>query len=105
MLTVTERARETLARLKATTDRDGDADGGLRLMLAAGRTEFGLQLDRFRPGDQVVEHAGAKVLLVNEALAEALSDATIDAESSVEGDGLVITRREGVDGRDDGAGG
>lgn len=93
MLTVTERAKETLARLKATTESDAHADAGLRLLLGAGTTQFGLQLDRMKPGDQVIEHAGTKVLLVDETLADALSDATIDAESGTQGDDdLVITR-------------
>jgi Fe-S cluster assembly iron-binding protein IscA len=107
MLTVTERAKETLARLKATAENGNGADAGLRLLFGTGPTEFGLQLDREKPGDQVVEHAGAKVLLVDEALADALADATIDVErgdgepgdaepgDAASGDGvgdLVITR-------------
>lgn len=92
MLTVTERAKETLARLKASTASREDTDAGLRLLLAAGDMQFGLQVDHWKPGDQVIEHAGAKVLLVDDALADALSDATIDAESMGQGDDLVITR-------------
>ncbi len=92
MLTVTERAKETLARLKATTTSSEDTEAGLRLSLAAGDMQFGLRMDRPKPGDQVIEHAGAKVLLVDDALADALSDATIDAESMGQGDDLVITR-------------
>jgi hypothetical protein len=39
---------------------------------------------------QVIEHAGDKVLLVDEALADALTDATIDAETGGAEDDLVI---------------
>jgi len=92
MLNVTERAKQTLARLKATAESSDDTEAGLRLLFGAGTTEFGLQIDREKPGDQVVEHAGAKLLLVDEALADALSDATIDADSSDGADDLVITR-------------
>lgn len=108
MLTVTERAKETLARLKATAENGSGADAGLRLLFGTGPTEFGLQPDREKPGDQVVEHAGAKVLLVDEALADALADATIDVEAGAEpgdaaaGDGvddLVITRPRSRAGR------
>jgi Fe-S cluster assembly iron-binding protein IscA len=92
MLTVTDRAKETLARLKATTAGLDDAEAGLRLLLASGDMQFGLQMDYSKPGDQVVEHAGVKVLLVDEALADALTDATIDADSVGGGDDLVIRR-------------
>jgi len=91
MLMVTERAKATLARLKQQCDIEDD-DVALRLSLAAsvepGQGQFGLRTDREALGDQVVEYGGTKVLLVEERLADALSDATIDAES---GD-LVINR-------------
>jgi Fe-S cluster assembly iron-binding protein IscA len=99
MLTVTERAKETLARLKTAAENGNGTDAGLRLFFGTAPTEFGLELDREKPGDQVVEHAGATVLLVDEALADALADATIDVEAgaaergdATSGDELVITR-------------
>jgi Fe-S cluster assembly iron-binding protein IscA len=93
MLTVTERAKETLARLKRQSQIEDD-DVGLRLSLAAslepGQGQFGLRADREALGDQVVEYEGTKVLLVEEELADALSDATIDAEPTERGDDLII---------------
>lgn len=97
MLTVTERAKVTLAQLKIQAQID-DAEVGLRLSLAAseepsqGTGVFGLRADRETPGDHVVEYGGTKVLLVEEELAEALADATIDAETTGGGDGLIISR-------------
>ena len=92
MLTVTEHAKATLARLKQQCEIEDD-HVALRLSLAAslepGQGQFGLRVDRQILGDQVVEYGGTKVLLVEEGLADALSDATIDAEA---GDDLVITR-------------
>ena len=94
MLAVTERAKETLARLKRQSQIEDD-DVGLRLSLAAslepGQGQFGLRADREALGDQVVEYGGTKVLLVEEELADALSDATIDAEPTERGDDLIIT--------------
>jgi Fe-S cluster assembly iron-binding protein IscA len=94
MLTVTERAKVTLARLKVQALIQ-DADVGLRLSLAEsepGRGLFGLRADRETQGDQVVEYGGTKILLVEEALADALADATIDAEPTGQGDDLVISQ-------------
>lgn len=97
MLTVTERAKVTLAQLKIQAQIE-DADVGLRLSLAASAEPsedpgvFGLRADRETPGDHVVEYGGTKVLLVEEELADALADATIDAESTGSGDGLIISR-------------
>jgi len=98
MLTVTERAKATLAQLKEQARID-DADVGLRLSLAAGQepgqSTFGLRADREVLGDQVVEYGGSKILLVEESLADALADATIDAESSGNGDAdLIISRSD-----------
>jgi Fe-S cluster assembly iron-binding protein IscA len=93
MLTVTERAKETLARLKRQCQVEDD-DMGLRLSLGTsvdpGQGQFGLRVDRETLGDQVVEYGGTKVLLVDEGLADVLADATIDAEASEQGDNLII---------------
>lgn len=101
MLTVTERAKETLARLKRQSQIEDD-DVGLRLSLAAslepGQGQFGLRADREALGDQVVEYGGTKVLLVEEELADALSDATIDAEPTERGDDLIITTEHDLEG-------
>ena len=109
MLTVTERAKVTLARLKMQAQIE-DTDVGLRLSLAAsaepsqGLGVFGLRTDRETPGDHVVEYGGTKVLLVEEELADALADATIDAEPTGRGDDLIITR-PGQVGTENGNGG
>jgi Fe-S cluster assembly iron-binding protein IscA len=99
MLTVTERAKVTLARLKRQCQIE-ENDVGLRLSLAAsepGQSQFGLRADRETLGDQVVEYCGTKVLLVEEGLADALSGATIDAEPTGQGDDLIIDRSGRID--------
>jgi hypothetical protein len=95
MLTVTERAKATLARLKVQADIMDD-EIGLRLLLDGsqdpGQGQFGLRADRPSLGDQVVEYGGGTVLVVEEGLAGALSDATIDTDPTGPGDELIITR-------------
>jgi len=90
MVTVTERAMVTLVRLKTVTGICDEV--GLRLSLDAGYAQFGLRVDREKPSDLVVEHAGAKVLLVERTLAQALGNATIDTEPTGRGADLVISR-------------
>jgi Fe-S cluster assembly iron-binding protein IscA len=90
MVTVTERAKETLAKLKDAAQVE-DVNAGLRLSLVAG--EFGLQFDQLQPGDQVVEHAGTPVLIVDEVVADALADTLIDTQATAQGDELVLRRR------------
>jgi len=109
MLTVTDRAKVTLSRLKRECQIE-DNDVGLRLSLAAsvepGQGQFGLRADREALGDQVVEYGGSKVLLVEEALADALSDATIDAQPTERSDDdLIIERRRPMESRDGREGG
>src|SRR5262245_18143581 len=97
MIAVTSRAKEALNELRENKVHDPEA--GLRLApSASGRLE--LFPDQQRPGDQVVEHIGSKVLLVDGDLADALSGAEIDCETTSSGRHLVI--RPSDDDEDDG---
>ena len=88
MVEVTERAREELK--KALDAQSAGPASGLRLALI-GPGEFGLGIDKEQPGDQVVQHEGANVLLVEGALAEQLEGASIDIQESEEGPRLVMS--------------
>ncbi len=92
MLNVTARAKETLAQMKASANVN-DPEIGLRLE-AESAGGFGLFPDRQKPGDQIVEHDGSKVLLIDDRLAEALTDARIDCKTTGENTQLVIGRAE-----------
>lgn len=62
MITVTERAKEELKRVWSANV--GDPEVGYRLTpVAIG--EYNLVPDREKEGDHVVEHEGAKILLVD----------------------------------------
>lgn len=89
MITVTERAKQTLKKALATTGVD-DPGIGLRLTPIA-KGEFQLVLDGEKEGDLVVEHEGSKVLLVGEQISRALEGKTIDRDESVKGPRLVIS--------------
>jgi Fe-S cluster assembly iron-binding protein IscA len=83
MVAVTTRAKEALAELRASAKVD-EPDVGVRLAADTPGT-LALFADRQKPGDQVVEHAGSKVLLIDEELAEGLTGAQIDCERSASG--------------------
>ena len=90
MVTVTDQAAEVF---RATLDQTRTAPGqALRLLLRPGGG-FGLGLDQEREGDRVVTADGEKILLVMPAIAEAVGQATIDAEETEEGPKLVISRQ------------
>lgn len=90
MVTVTDRAAEVLrATLDQTRTEPGQA---LRLLLRPGGG-FGLGVDREREDDRVVTADGEKILLLMPDIAEAVGQATIDAEETEEGPKLVISRQ------------
>jgi len=90
MITVTDRARARLAQLKTSAHVD-EPEVGLRLELEpAVEGQFVLSPDRPVVGDHIVEDAGAKILLIDGALARVLANATIDYESTDTGVHLIV---------------
>lgn len=87
MISVTERAKQELKKI--LLDHVDDPQAGLRL--AAGDSgQLGLGIDVEMPDDQVVEHEGSKVLLVETGLAVSLEGLILDVEDTAEGPKLVI---------------
>ena len=87
MIGVTERARHELKRV--LSDNVDNPQAGLRLTTSS-TGQFGLGIDIEAPGDQVVEHEGSKVLLVEQELVDQLEGVTIDVEDTPEGPKLAI---------------
>lgn len=84
---VTESAKQELKNiLSAKVD---EPTAGLRLNVSS-PGEFGLSIDVEEAGDQVFEHEGLKVLLVEQGLATSLEGVTIDFQDTSEGSRLVI---------------
>ncbi|MFW6126247.1 MAG: HesB/IscA family protein [Chloroflexota bacterium] len=90
MITVTERAKEHLkSTLAANVEEETEEEQGLRLGMT-GPGQFGLGLDKEREGDEVVEHDGSKVLMVESELAGRLQGLTLDIQDTGEGEQLVM---------------
>lgn len=89
MLTVTEKAAE---ELKSTLDAVEPEDGQILRLIYDQSSGFGLTLDEEQEGDQIVESAGKKVLLIGSDLADAVDGATIDVRDTDEGPRLTISR-------------
>jgi Fe-S cluster assembly iron-binding protein IscA len=89
MIGVTERAKQELKNiLTANVD---NPQATLRLT-AGDQGQLGLGIDIEQLGDQIVEHEGSKVLVVEEALATALEGVTLDVQDTDEGPKLVVSK-------------
>ena len=84
---VTVRAAEALQQTLAREDA-GESQG-LRLARTA-EGNFSLRVDNEREGDDIFEHAGRKILLVEPALAETLAESTVDVVASESGPQLAL---------------
>ena len=90
MIDVTESARYELKRiLSATVD---NSYARLRL-IARGQGDIGLGIDIELPGDEIVEHDGSGLLVVEHEVAASLKDITIDVDDTAEGPQLVILEK------------
>jgi len=88
MIQVTERARESFKNtLEHMIERP---DVTLRI----GRTDSGLGVfpDTWKEDDQIIEHDGRAVLLIDHKESEALGDTTIDVEERADGAHFVARR-------------
>ena len=91
MIQVTERARETfknsLEDLEDLIERPG-------VMLRIGSTDSGLEIfpDTLKDDDQIIEHDGRPVLLIDQEVFETLADTTIDVEEHADGARVVVWR-------------
>src|SRR5262245_38223453 len=87
MIQVTERARETLKNRLELIERPD-------VMLRIGRTDSGLGVfpDLLKDDDQIIEHDGRSVLLIDQEVSETLADTTIDVEEHADGAHFVVRR-------------
>jgi Fe-S cluster assembly iron-binding protein IscA len=91
VLIVTERAKRELARTLIVSRGGNDSEVGWRLSYGAlGEFEFTLDLEN--EGDYVVEHQGARVLLVSAETWRSLEGVTLDYMETAKGLQLVMFR-------------
>jgi len=87
-LTVTEQACAELKRMLGSADHEPEQV----IRLAPDRPgNYSLTLDTEQEGDQAVEHEGATVLVIESALSERLSGATLDVRQTPEGPSLSLS--------------
>lgn len=88
MIHVTERARETF---KSTLEQMIESPG---VVLRIARMDSGLGIfpDTRKADDQVIEHDGREVLLIDQKVSETLEDTTIDVEEHTDGTHFVVRR-------------
>lgn len=91
MLTVTEKAAKYMREILSS--RSEGSQQVLRIIFRDGNYE--LTLDDPREDDHVFEQDGETYLLVEPDVAEALSEATIDAQETTEGTRLTLTTGSG----------
>ena len=87
MIYMTERAKQELKRLLATSV---DWPGARLRLMDRGQGRLGLGIDIEARDDQVLEYEGTKLLIVGPGLASNLKQVTLDVEDTLGGVELVI---------------
>lgn len=90
MITVTAQAAEELKAVLQAQVTDPEA---VIRMVPTQDGQLALALDTVKEGDQVVEHAGVKVLVVGAELADAVEGLVLDCTDTPEGRQLGIFKR------------
>ena len=91
MLTVTSDAKRELKKI--LSKKVDHPLAGIRLVRGSQPDNFGLSIDIETTGDQVIEHDGLKVLLVDCELSENLDGHILDIEDETQGKNFVVIER------------
>ena len=94
MLVVTEGAKNELKKI--LYEKVDHPLAGIRLLSGAQPDNFGLSIDIEVPDDQVIEHDGSKVLLIDGELSERLDGDILDVEDTASGKSFVVLERAEV---------
>ena len=88
MLIVTDSAKKELKKI--LSKKADNPLAGLRLVRGGQPDDFGLAIDIEMPHDQVVEHEGSKVLLIDRELSNHLNGNILDVEDAPHGKSFVV---------------
>ncbi|MFC2014556.1 hypothetical protein ACFLUP_01020 [Chloroflexota bacterium] len=91
MINITGKARQELERILYS---NVDMPQARLRLIARGGEELGLGIDIEMPGDELVEHDGSTLLVVERELAERLKGITIDVDNTSEGYNLVLCQQK-----------
>ncbi|MGQ9674648.1 MAG: hypothetical protein ACUVX1_03170 [Chloroflexota bacterium] len=98
MVKVTDQAKRALDDLRSDAmsklPQEGEAKEEPTLRLIIQGSQAGLALDYPQQGDQVVEHNGHPVLVVDPMVGQVLDGTTVDVTDTPEGERLRIYREE-----------
>ncbi|MFH1652004.1 MAG: hypothetical protein ABID87_07900 [Chloroflexota bacterium] len=87
MIEITEPAKQELKKL---LEANVDWPGACLRIIDRGGGKLGLGVDIRSPGDEVVEHEGSVLVIVDAGLAGRLKKVTLDTEDTGRGTSLVI---------------
>lgn len=87
MLTITEPASAHLRKL--LDDANAPDEAAVRFIM--GQQGLSLKMDNQQPGDQIFEHNGRTVLLLDDQLSNLLADRTLDVKETERGTMLALT--------------
>ncbi len=100
MVSVTTEAKDLLQNLlQQAGQQSGGLEEGVAIRLAPtevaenGQVGLGLLLDRAQEGDEVVEHNGQTVLVVDQSTSDMLEGVTLDAADTPNGRQLTINQQ------------
>ena len=88
-LQVTDQASAHLKTLLENTEHEGDQ---VIRLAADEQGNMTLLLDVERTGDQIVEHQGEKVMVIEAPVSEGLNGAALDLKETPMGQSLTITK-------------
>ena len=91
MLAVTDLAKQELKRL--LYEKVDHPLAGIRLIRGGQPDSYGLTIDIEVPGDEVVTHDGAKVLIVDHELSRDLDGNWLDIDATQDNNFVVLEKR------------
>ncbi|GEM_PF-2701271 len=100
MINITPEARDLLKDMLDQVSEDQEV--GIRLVLAVppgseggeeGEVAIGLMLDQPHEEDQIIEHSGRRILILDPSMAQLLEDDSLEAVETDQGRSLTVNQK------------